>query len=75
MFFPALALKLALALLQAWFPQAPIAQLEPFVERVVSIYNRLDVNEDQLKFELGAIKVEIKNALAEAGIVVDGGLE
>jgi hypothetical protein len=73
MFFPNLALKLALALLQAWFPQAPIAQLEPFVERVVSLYNRLGDNPDQLEFELGAVKAEVKGLLAEAGIVVDGG--
>jgi hypothetical protein len=75
MFFPMLALQLGLALLKLWFPQAPIEQLEPFVERVVSIFNRFGNNEDQLEFELGAVKAEVKGALAQAGIVIDGGLQ
>jgi hypothetical protein len=71
MFFPSLAIRLGLSLLQAWFPQAPIAALEPFVERVVDAYNRFQHHPDQLEFELGAIKAEIKGVLATAGIVVD----
>lgn len=71
MFFPSLAIRLGLSLLQAWFPKAPIALLEPFIERLVDAHNRFQDNPDQLEFELGAIKTEIKGVLAKAGIVVD----
>lgn len=71
MFLPQLALKLALALLRLWFPAAPVALLEQFAERVAGAYNRFADNPDQLEFEIGAIRAEVKGALASVGILVD----
>jgi hypothetical protein len=82
MFMPSIVLKLALTVLREWLPKEALAaliqflpqdKLDELLERIVHIVDRFDSEPDQLEFELGAVKAEVKALLEGFGVSVDGG--